>query len=191
MQAPDTKIKLDNRTLEAIQQGANLIFWTGVFMAFTGLLAIMFPVVSTFAINYFVGGILMFSGCIQLIGSLSVRGTHSFFGAFLLGILSVAAGTFMVFNPLAGVVALTLILALLFIIEGAFQTILAMALKPNPAWTWVLLSGLISLILGLIIASGLAELSAVILGILLGINFLSTGVAFLYLHRRLTQVISD
>lgn len=168
----------DNQTFKTIKDDAKWLYWMGIFMVVIGLLAIIFPVVSTLAVNYFVGGVLMFAGFFQLIGSFSVRGTGPFFGALLLAVLTLAAGTFMVFNPLAGAMALTLILAILFIVEGTFHTILAFELKPNPGWSWVLTSGVISIVLGLFVASGLAKFSLFIIGILLGINFLSTGFAF-------------
>src|SRR5262249_51199416 len=142
----------------------------------------------TLAVNYFVGGLLMFAGIVQLISSFSIRGTGPFFGALLLAVLTLAAGTFMVFHPLAGAMALTMILAVLFIIEGVLHIMLSFEVKPNPGWGWVLFSGVVSLILGLVVASGLPALSLIVLGILLGINFLSSGFAFLFFYAQLRKI---
>lgn len=185
MKEPDLKIFSDNKTLQAIKQGLHQLFWLGVFMITAGILSLLFPVVSTFAINYFIGGLLMFSGTMQLASSSSVKQTGPFFSALLLAVLTLAAGLFLVFNPLSGVIALTLILAVLFIIEGVFHIILAVEIKPHSAWRWMMFSGVVSSALGLYVASGLSELSTMVLGIILGINFLTTGIAFLYLHQKI------
>jgi uncharacterized membrane protein HdeD (DUF308 family) len=60
---------------------------------------------------------------------------------------------------------------------------LAFEMRPQAAWTWMLLSGLASIVLALIIAFGLPAISLIALGILLGINFLSTGLGYLFVSR--------
>lgn len=175
-------------TLQIIHKGLRGLFWIGVLMLLTGCLALLFPVISTLAVNYSIGGLLMFAGSLQSYNAFSIRQSGPFFGALLLGLLSLAAGFYLVFNPLAGVVALTFILAILFIIEGTFHILLALEIKPHPAWGGMMFSGLVSAVLGLYVASGLTDLSMIVLGILLGINFLTTGIAFLYLYTRLKKI---
>lgn len=172
----------DSQTLQLIQRGKNALLFSGVLMALTGILAIVFPIVSSLAVNYFVGGVLTFVGVVQFIGSFSVNGTRSFFGALLLALLTFAAGIFMMFNPLAALTVITVILAVLFVIEGVFQLVLAFEVKPYGSWGWLLFSGLISILLGFVVISGLPQFSLMFIGILLGINFLSTGIAFLFLY---------
>ena len=53
-----------------------------------------------------VGWVLLISGALTFFGSFSIHGTGPFFGALLLSLLSLAAGVFLLFNPLAGAVAL-------------------------------------------------------------------------------------
>lgn len=172
----------ENQSLQLIQRGKNSLLFTGALMVLTGFLAIIFPVISSLAVNYFVGGLLTFVGVVQFMGAFSVNGTRSFFGALLLALLTLAAGVFIIFNPLAALTAITIILSVLFIIEGVFQLVLAFEVKPYGSWGWMLLSGLISIALGLVIISGLSQFSLMFIGILLGINFLSTGIAFLFLY---------
>jgi uncharacterized membrane protein HdeD (DUF308 family) len=51
----------------------------------------------------------------------------------------------------------------------------------------MLLSGLVSIAVGLIIAGGLPGISLVALGLVVGINFLSTGIAFILLSQSVPE----
>lgn len=159
------------------------LFWLGLALTLVGIAAIVFPVVSTLAAALFAGWMLLLAGIFLFVGSFTIHGTGPFFGALLISLLMAAAGVFLLFNPLAGAVALTLILAVVFLIQGAFELTLAFEMRPHRAWIWMLLSGLASAMLGLIIALGLPGISLIALGILLGINFLTTGLGYIFASR--------
>ncbi len=132
-----------------------------------------------------VGWVFLLAGGITLVGSFSIQGTGPFFGALLLGLLSFASGVFLLFNPLAGAVALTLFVGILFVFQGAFEIVFAFEMRPNGGWVGMLLSGMASVLMAILIAAGWPAISAMVLGILLGVNFLSTGFAYLSLSRAL------
>jgi uncharacterized membrane protein HdeD (DUF308 family) len=83
-------------------------------------------------------------------------------------------------------VLLTLLLAAVFVIDGAAQLALAFELRPVDGWGWMLLSGIIAIGVGMLLAAELQEMSLVTLGILLGVSFLITGLARIVLSRRLS-----
>lgn len=159
------------------------LFWLGLALTIVGIVAIVFPVVSTLATALFVGWMLLLAGIFLFVGSFTIHGTGPFFGALLIALLTLAAGVFLLFNPLAGAVALTVILGVVFLIQGAFELTLAFEMRPHRAWVWMLLSGLASVVLGLIIAFGLPAISLIALGIVIGINFLSTGLGYIFASR--------
>jgi uncharacterized membrane protein HdeD (DUF308 family) len=76
-----------------------------------------------------------------------------------------------------------MVLGVIFLVQGAFELALAFEMRPNRAWTWMLLSGLASVVLALVIAVGLPGISLIALGILLGINFLTTGLGYIFASR--------
>jgi len=167
-----------------LRESARHLLWVGLAMSVVGIVAIVFPVISTFATALFVGWMLLLAGIFLFVGSFTIHGTGPFFGALLISLLTIAAGVFLLFNPLAGAIALTVMLGILFMIQGAFEITLAFEMRPHAAWVWMLLSGLASVVLALIIAFGLPAISLVALGILLGINFLSTGLSYIFASRR-------
>ena len=83
-------------------------------------------------------------------------------------------------DPLAGSISLTLLVAVLFLITGIAKTMFALALRPLGGWAWVLLSGVVSLLLGVLILTNFPASAATILGLLLGVELVSNGVLFLF-----------
>jgi short repeat uncharacterized protein DUF308 len=112
-------------------------------------------------------------------------------GALLLGLLSVAAGIFMIFNPLAGAAALTLVVGVIFVFQGAFDLFFAFEMRPPPGWAGMLISGIASIVMAVLIAAGWPAISMVVLGILLGVNFLSTGFGYIFVSRALKSAASS
>jgi uncharacterized membrane protein HdeD (DUF308 family) len=152
-------------------------------MTAVGVVAIVFPVVSTIATALFVGWMLLLAGIFLFVGSFTIHGTGPFFGALLISLLTVAAGIFLLFHPLVGALALTMVLGVVFLVQGAFELALAFEMRPHAAWVWMLLSGAASVLLALVIALGLPSISLIALGILLGINFLTTGFGYIFAAR--------
>src|SRR5262249_54146847 len=95
------------------------------------------------------------------------------------GVFSLAGGVFCWVSTLSGELAVTVTLGAVFMIQGAFEIGLAFELRPAPNWGWMLISGLASIVLSLAIVAGLPGTSLITLGILIGINFVSSGLAYL------------
>jgi uncharacterized membrane protein HdeD (DUF308 family) len=168
---------------DRVRAASSRLFWLGLIMALLGIAAIAFPIFSTLAATLLVGWALLISGVAIFISSFWIHGTGPFFGANLFGLLSTAAGVFLLFNPLAGAVALTLVVGVMFIFQGVSEIMFAMEMRPASGWVGMLLSGIASIALAIIIVSGWPGISLVVLGLLLGINFLTTGLGYIFVSR--------
>jgi len=176
---------IDNLFHDKLRNASVSLFWIGLLMGVLGIAAIVFPMISTIVATLLVGWVFLFSGLFTLFGSFSIHGTGPFFGALLLGLLSVVAGVYMLFNPEAGAAALTLVVGVLLMFQGAYEIIFAFEMRPLPVWGGVLVSGIASAILAVLIVAGWPAISLFALGILLGVNFLSTGFAYIFVSRSL------
>ena len=163
------------------------LFWGGVAMALVGLLALVFPVATTFVVARVVGWLLVFAGLVTLWDAFTVEGTGAFFGELLIGLLKLAIGVYLLRHLNVSVVALTLLLAAVFTVDGAVQMAMAFQLRPLDGWVWMLLAGLVSVGVGLLIAAELPRFSLTAVGIYLGISFLMTGIARIMISRRLSE----
>ena len=155
------------------------LMWLGVALLAVGVVALVFPMVSTLVVTLFVGWLLIISGALSLWVAFSIRGAGPFFGALLFSLLSIAAGVFIIARPGVGALAITIVLGALFMVQGAFEAVFAFEVRPARGWGWMLLSAIASIVLSVIILSGLPAISLVTLGVLIGVNFMSSGLAYL------------
>ncbi len=159
---------------------ATRLLWFGVALLVIGLAAILFPFFSGLAATVLTGWVLLLAGVLSLAAAFTIHGTGPFFGAVLFGLLSLAAGIFLLFNPLAGMVALTLVVGVMFLFQGAAEIVFALEMRPMGGWGMVLFSGIASIILAVIILGGWPATSVIVLGILLGINFITSGLGYIF-----------
>jgi len=168
-----------------LRAASGRLFWVGLVMVALGIAAILFPMIYTMVAALLVGWVLLTAGCVLFGGSFSIHGTGPFFGALLLGLLFLAAGAFLLFNPAAGAVALTLFVGLLLMLQGAFEIHFAFEMRPHRAWAGMLVSGVVSIVVAFLIIVGWPGISLMVLGVLLGVNFVSSGVGYIWASRAL------
>src|SRR5690606_633310 len=126
------------------------------------------------------GWAFAFLGALQVIQSFQIKGWGGFIWALLFGLLTLAVGLSLIFDPLAGMISLTILVAVLFLVTGIVKIMLSFSLRPLTGWGWVLLSGVVSLVLGIMILADILSAATQVLGILLGIELISNGVLFLF-----------
>jgi uncharacterized membrane protein HdeD (DUF308 family) len=93
--------------------------------------------------------------------------------------LSLGLGVLLLYRPIAGTVTLTLALTAFFVAEGVFQIVTSIAYRKvlPDSWGWLLASGVCDLILVAIIVYSWPLSAAWTLGLLAGVNLLTSGVA--------------
>jgi len=96
--------------------------------------------------------------------------------------LPILADVFRLFNPLAGTVALNLILGVTFASQGAVELAFVLEMRPLGGWVSMLLSGIRSIIIAILIVASWPPVWILVLGILLGVNFLATGLSIFSLR---------
>jgi uncharacterized membrane protein HdeD (DUF308 family) len=168
---------------ERVRLAGNALLWLGIALVMLGIAAIIFPIISTLVATFFVGGLLLLAGCLMLTGLFSIIGAGPFFGAVLLSLLSIGSGAFLLFNPLGGAMALTLIVGLLFMVQGTFELFFALEMRPYLPWVGMLISAILSIAIALLIIIGWPGISLIALGVLIGVNFISSGVGYIAVSR--------
>ena len=144
-----------------------------------GILALINPFAATLAAVFLAGWTFLLFGLIQIIHAFRVRGWPGFLWSLLLGVLTVAVGISLLFNPVSGALSLTLLVAILFLVLGAVKIMYALSLRPVSGWGFAALSGVISVLLGVMILADYPWSATAILGILLAIELLSNGIFLL------------
>ena len=154
----------------------------GVLMILLGLFAMAAPGIATLAVELMVGWLLLIGGIFGLIAVFQAgRSESGFWWNLFTSIVFILAGLSLLMRPLAGVITLTIILAAYLLAGGIMRIFLALGYRSElpSAWGWVLFSGLVDIVLGLIIISGMPGTAVWVIGLLVGINLFMMGVAIL------------
>jgi uncharacterized membrane protein HdeD (DUF308 family) len=175
--AKPTLVEMQGAALDALRAHWRLFVFQGVVMIILGILAVAAPVFATLAVDIYVGWLFLISGVLGLVAMFSARDVLGFLWTLVTALLSIVVGGLLLWSPVAGVLSLTTMLTAFFIVEGIFQAAAALIYRDTmpTSWGWMLVSGLADLALAAIIILGWPGSVGWVLGLLAGINLLTSG----------------
>jgi uncharacterized membrane protein HdeD (DUF308 family) len=141
----------------------------GLLLILIGGLAIGAPHVATSKTVVVIGVLLLIAGITELIHAVMVRKLQGFAIHLLAAVLYLIVGLFLLEDPDRAAGVLTLLLAASFFVGGLLRIIFALV-EHFSAWQWVLLSGAVDLILGVLIWRGWPESGLWVIGLFVGIE---------------------
>lgn len=152
----------------------------GTVLVVVGVLSLAFPLLAALSVNLVVGLTLLTGGVAALLHAFRVHGWQGRAVQIALGLLYLLGGLMFIANPFAGLLALTLSLGVFFAADGIARMLMAAQIRPLRSWGLFLVSGLLSLVLGALVLLGLPDgWSLAVLGLVVGLNMILTGAAFL------------
>jgi uncharacterized membrane protein HdeD (DUF308 family) len=154
--------------------GALLVL--GIAQLLCGALALAVPVAASLAAVVIFGAVLVVSGIFQGVHAFTVRTWQGAALQALSGLLYTVAGLLALVFPLTGALTLTIVVAVLLVLDGITRCVLAYRLRPWDGWGWFLAAGIASMAVGILLLLGWPLTGLVALGVLLGVNLLFSGV---------------
>ncbi|MBV8335507.1 MAG: HdeD family acid-resistance protein [Alphaproteobacteria bacterium] len=151
----------------------------GVIYVIAGLIALASIVEATVVSVFIVGIMMLIAGVAEVFHAFQVKSWGKFLLWVLLGALYIVAGLVTFENPLLAAAILTLILGIALVASGIMRIILAFSVKEGAPWIWVVVSGIITLLLGLIILAHWPVSSLYILGLFLGVDLVFAGAGWI------------
>lgn len=166
-----------------------LLLIAGLVALVGGILALINPIAATLAATTLAAWLFLLMGALQIAAAFGNMGTSARIWTAALGALAIFIGGWILSNPVAGTLALTWTIGLLFFVEGVVKLMLAFSARQTPYFWPLLLSAAISVLLGGMILARFPASALTIPGILLAIDLISTGVSMvvLALHFRNRQ----
>ena len=143
-----------------------------------GILALANPFAASLTATVLAGWSFIAVGTLMLIAANHPLGFH--LAVFLLGLLVLALGVHLVFDPLRGVVSFTAAVGSLLLVAGILRISAALRLYGYFRGT-LLVSGLLSFVLAVLIFADFPQSANVILGLFLAIELLSNGISLIAL----------
>lgn len=159
----------------AIRSNSGWFLALGIIFIIGGVVAIAAPFIATVFVTAFIGVSLAIVGIMQLIQAWQMRSWGGFAWQLIIGIVLVAGGLDIWWNPLEGAITLTLFVALMFIVKGVFQLMLGFRLRPHDGWGWIVGAGVIAILVGVLIILHWPFSALYLLGTLAGISLIISG----------------
>jgi uncharacterized membrane protein HdeD (DUF308 family) len=164
-----------------VNQNSAFLVIFGVLLAMLGLIAVAAPLAAGVAVEVFVGLMVLCRGIMLFYYGIKIRhwgrrfGTYMGIGSLVLGVLSVAVGALLLINPLAGLEILTLVVAMYLVIGGGFEMLHAIELGAVRGWPFLLLTGFLTVLLGLLLWRQWPLSGHWAIGIIVGCSFILSG----------------
>jgi uncharacterized membrane protein HdeD (DUF308 family) len=153
----------------------------GVLAILAGLVAFAVPLAAAVAVDVFIGIVLL---CAAFPLAYEGFAAHHTLGGrvlrLVLATLTLAAGLYLLVAPLEGTYTLTVMLVIWFVAIGFGRIAGGLAALGTPGAGLTIVSGAVSLLLGILIAKELPESSDWAIGLLVGIDFLVFGLFALW-----------
>lgn len=146
----------------------------GILLIALGALAIGFENWATEITVVILGVILSVAGVLQISSGLYAARWTGFSLSLFLGLFYIIAGGLCIFKPMQSSLAISLLIAALFLVGGLFRVVTALIHRFDN-WGWVVFSGLIATFLGILILAEWPESALWVIGLFVGVDLILMG----------------
>ena len=160
----------------------------GVLLVIFGILAIIAPFAATLAVIGMTGWLLIFAAIEQAVYAIQRRDDGRFVEV-LPAALYILAGLLLLRRTVNAALTVTVIIAVLLVLDGLMGMILWVGLRRRTVGTgWLFAGGIVSLILGGTIWSGLPHSAIWVIGVLVGTRLIFKGIEQIMLSAASTRL---
>lgn len=182
---------ITSELLEGIKKNARLAVIVGIIMLICGFLAVGSPMVAGVSVTMFVGAMLIVGGIAQCFLAFKAGAFGRGLLIFIVGALTAVAGFYMLNQPLAGLASITIVLAAYFVVTGISELIGAFQARPADGWFVMLVSAIVTLLLGIMIWRQFPFSGGWAVGVLFGVKLIFSGITLIFIGRGVRGVAKD
>jgi len=164
---------------KAISKVTGASIGCAIAMIVLGLLAVILPQASGIAVSVVVAWLIVFGGLVYLAFAFSSLSAGGFVWRMLIGIIYVIGGGYLALHPKIALETFTVVLAVIFLLEGIMEVVTYFMLRIYSGSAWILVHGLLAILLAYLISVPWPASSTWAIGIILGINLIFSGVTVL------------
>lgn len=165
-----------NSTADVIRHSSTWSIVWGVLLIALGMLAICSPFLAAVAVNALIAWLILLAGGVHVILAFHVHGAGSVVWKLLVGLAYLFVGVYALMHPVVGVASLTVLIALLFLVEGILDVVQFFRMRSMRGSGWVLGDGIITLLLGAMIFLQWPSSSVWAIGTLVGVSMIISGI---------------
>jgi uncharacterized membrane protein HdeD (DUF308 family) len=167
--------------LEALEHRTSLAYETGMWLAATGVLfvmlgiaAIVAPFIAGLSVAVLVGWLLVAGGVTHVVSAFSDGLGHAIWQSTVAMVYG-AVGLYFLAYPGIALATLTVVLASVLVVEGAFEVFAYIWQRETDGSGWLLLNAMLTMLVAALIWLRWPGTSAWIIGTLVGLNLLTNG----------------
>ena len=181
MTLPDNITRLQTGVTAAMRDHWKAFLIEGIVLVVLGLAAIVVPPLASLAITLFLGWMFLVSGIIQLVLTFSARQLPGFGWSLISAILAAIAGIVLLLWPVQGILSLTIVVGVYFVMEGVATIMYALDHRKqlSQRWGFLVAAGIADLVVAALIVTGLPGSAAWAIGLLVGINLVIGGASLI------------
>ena len=168
-----------NDVKNTIESSASSVKWMGILTIILGILAMMMPYVTGQSVLMLIGIVVMAAGILRLIWAFKAGSLGKGILVFLIGVLTLLAGFWIITEPFIAAGALTIVLSVYFFADGLAEVIAAFSVEEGKGW--LIFEAVVTIILGILLFMGFPFSGPLAVGVLLGIKLLMAGITMLTL----------
>jgi uncharacterized membrane protein HdeD (DUF308 family) len=168
-----------NEVGTGIKKASGSMQWMGILTIIFGIFAIMMPYITGQSVLMLIGLLVMAGGIMRLVWAFKAGSLGKGILVFIIGVLTLLAGFWIITEPFIAAGALTIVLSVYFFVDGIAEVIAAFSLREGKGW--LLFDGVVTVILGVLLFMGFPLAGPFAVGVLLGIKLLFAGVTMLTL----------
>ena len=152
-----------------------IIITLGMLTILAGGMAIIVPRITTYTTEFIIGMILVFDGILQGIYACQLQERTAVGWRGLGALLASTVGIVLIAFPSRGALTLALLIAVFLLISGGFKIMLAFQSRAWSGSRWILISGVASIILGLVVLWQWPERASWVIGVVVGVDLIFSG----------------
>lgn len=156
-----------------IGKGGTKVTILGFLLMLLGVVCMISPIIVGVSVIRVIGAIVVLAGLVRIIDALRSESREIL--TTIIGVLMLAAGVAVLANPVFGAGVLTVLLAIYFVFDGIVEIAAGFRFRPTAGWGFFILSGVISLILGILIWKQFPLSGAWAIGVLFGVKLFLAG----------------
>ena len=176
-----TMAEAQNIVLGEVQKNWKWLLFLGIAFLILGLIGLGKAFFFTMASVFFIGLLLLIGGALQLFESFKCKGWKSFIWHLIISIIYILVGIEIMLRPMVASSVITLMLAVGIILVGIFRVIIAIQHRGLKNWGWPLFSGIISILIGLVIAARWPVSGFFVIGVFVAIELILHGWSYIFL----------
>ena len=153
----------------------------GALSVLVGVVAILAPFASSIAVSIWIGAAFVVAGVAAVAHAFADAGWKLRLAHAGTGAVYLIGGALVAFQPLASLIAFSVVVAAMMIVSGVWRTAEGLRLKPEAGWGWMTATGALMGLLGVAVSLGFPGSAFWLLGTLVGAGLIAEGAGLLVL----------